>query len=358
MTSFRPRTSALFALAALVATSAQTPAPSASPQPACARPNAPAVVLRAVEPDTPAIAQQQNIGGTVQVVVDLDERSEVTGARLQSSPSAILNAAALSAARRSTYRTQIRDCRPVPSEFVFSATFVPDPQFTTASGKPALTVSAIATVTVPPDYATVIFNVRGIAPTDAAATAAAQDAFADLRAKLIAAGIAASDIVDMGLLPAFPQRAIPTPAPVPPPGMTFPPTPPAPAVTAAPSFLRYRRLEVKVNTIRTLPAVVAVLHRTPEAVNGFITYGLRDRERAYRRAVAEASADVRARAEVAARAAGARLGALQQLIIDPDDPPFPLPYVGASALDLAGDGTSPPPVQVRAKVKATYAISG
>jgi TonB family protein len=105
-----------------------TPPPTATPRPtptpqSCARPNVPATTIRAVEPDTPAIAQQQNISGTVQVIVSLDANSNVTGTRIQSSPSAILNNAALSAARQSKFQTEIRDCKPIAADYIFSVDF-------------------------------------------------------------------------------------------------------------------------------------------------------------------------------------------------------------------------------------------
>jgi TonB family protein len=69
---------------------------------ACARPNVPAMVVRVVEPESIPLAQQQGIGGVVIVIVSLDAQSHVTAARIQSSPSAILNNAALVAARQTT----------------------------------------------------------------------------------------------------------------------------------------------------------------------------------------------------------------------------------------------------------------
>ncbi len=99
-----------------------TPRPTPTPQ-SCARPNVPATTIRAVEPDTPAIAQQQNISGTVQVIVSLDANSNVTGTKIQSSPSAILNSAALSAARQSRFQTEIRDCKPIAADYIFSVDF-------------------------------------------------------------------------------------------------------------------------------------------------------------------------------------------------------------------------------------------
>ena len=101
-----------------------TAAPKPTPTPAtCARPNVPATTTRAVEPDTPPMAQQQGIQGTVQVIVSLDESSHITGTSIQSSPSAILNNAALSAARNSTFQTEVRDCKPIAARYIFSVDF-------------------------------------------------------------------------------------------------------------------------------------------------------------------------------------------------------------------------------------------
>ncbi|HEX3465496.1 MAG TPA: energy transducer TonB [Candidatus Elarobacter sp.] len=85
--------------------------------------NAPARTIRSVEPDTPAVAQQQNISGTVQVIVSLDQDSNVVGVRISSSPSAILNDAALAAARQSVFKTEVRNCKPVAADYIFSVEF-------------------------------------------------------------------------------------------------------------------------------------------------------------------------------------------------------------------------------------------
>lgn len=99
-----------------------TPVPTPTPL-TCARPNVDAATLHAVEPDTPPLAQQQGISGTVQVVVSLDAQSHVTNTKVQSSPSAILNNAALSAARQSTFQTQIVNCKPIAADYIFSVEF-------------------------------------------------------------------------------------------------------------------------------------------------------------------------------------------------------------------------------------------
>lgn len=101
---------------------APTPVPTPTPL-SCARPNVDAATLHAVEPDTPPLAQQQGISGTVQVVVSLDATSHVTSTKVQSSPSAILNNAALSAARQSTFQTQIVNCKPIAADYIFSVEF-------------------------------------------------------------------------------------------------------------------------------------------------------------------------------------------------------------------------------------------
>jgi TonB family protein len=99
-----------------------TPRPTPTPL-SCARPDVPATTLRALEPDTPPLAQQQGITGTVSVVVSLDARSRVIATRVQSSPSAVLDAAALAAARGSQFKTEVKNCEPVAADYLFSVDF-------------------------------------------------------------------------------------------------------------------------------------------------------------------------------------------------------------------------------------------
>ena len=108
--------------AAPVATPVATPKPTPTPL-SCARPNVAATTLRPLEPDTPALAQQQGISGVVQVVVSLDAQSRVVGTRIQSSPSAVLNQSALAAARGSQFRTEVKNCEPIAAEYIFSVDF-------------------------------------------------------------------------------------------------------------------------------------------------------------------------------------------------------------------------------------------
>lgn len=102
---------------------AEAAAAVAKRQSACARPYVAATIIHAVDPDTPPLAQQQGISGIVQIVVSLNTDSKVVGTRVQDSPSVILNRAALAAARESTYQTELRDCKPVAADYVFSVDF-------------------------------------------------------------------------------------------------------------------------------------------------------------------------------------------------------------------------------------------
>jgi outer membrane biosynthesis protein TonB len=99
-----------------------TPRPTPTPL-SCARPDIPATTVRAVEPETPALAQQQAISGTVAVIVSLDTHSRVVATRIQSSPSAVLNGAALAAARGSQFKTEVKNCEPIAADYIFSVDF-------------------------------------------------------------------------------------------------------------------------------------------------------------------------------------------------------------------------------------------
>jgi TonB family protein len=58
------------------------------------------------------MAQQQGIVGDVVVRVTLDGSGAVTAVQIRTSPSAILNNAALAAARASTYQPGLQNCTP------------------------------------------------------------------------------------------------------------------------------------------------------------------------------------------------------------------------------------------------------
>jgi len=104
-----------------------TPAPPPPPTPtplACANPNVPPKTVSAYTPETPPIAAQQGITGEVSVVVSLDENSkQVVPPVVQRSPSNLLNKAAIDAARQSRFQTEIKNCKPQASKYLFIVEF-------------------------------------------------------------------------------------------------------------------------------------------------------------------------------------------------------------------------------------------
>jgi TonB family protein len=118
----------LLACAALLlpahASDAQTPDPAPS---MCAEPNLDARVIRAQQPVTPAAAVAQGISGEVVVLISLDENSKIVSAVIARSPSALLNVAALEAAKNSVYRTRVVACHPVAEQYRFIVEFTSGP---------------------------------------------------------------------------------------------------------------------------------------------------------------------------------------------------------------------------------------
>ena len=100
------------------------PTPQPTPTPlSCARPDVPATTIRAPAPEMPPLALQQGIAGTVVVIVSLDAQSRIVATRIGSSPSAVLNAAALAAARGSQFKTEVKNCVPRGADYTFSVEF-------------------------------------------------------------------------------------------------------------------------------------------------------------------------------------------------------------------------------------------
>jgi hypothetical protein len=99
-------------------------APGTTPPPAdaCIADNYPATTLEAgavsarLVPRIPSPA-------VVQVVVSLNERSEIVATRIQSSPDPAFNGPALASVRASKFRTEIRNCKPIAADYIFTVTF-------------------------------------------------------------------------------------------------------------------------------------------------------------------------------------------------------------------------------------------
>jgi protein TonB len=105
-------------------TEAPAPSPAAVPVPSCAQPQVAARVVDTVEPRVPDVAREEHAVGVANVRVDLDERGAVLGVTVaKSAGNVALDAAALDAARRSTYAAAIVDCRPEGGSYLFRVEF-------------------------------------------------------------------------------------------------------------------------------------------------------------------------------------------------------------------------------------------
>jgi hypothetical protein len=90
---------------------------------ACIVPNLQAATVSIAPPVDAMIPARAPERGRVNVTVSMDADSHITGTRIYSTTSALLNNVALITARNSVFRTEIRNCKPVPSEAVLSVDF-------------------------------------------------------------------------------------------------------------------------------------------------------------------------------------------------------------------------------------------
>lgn len=114
------------ASAAPVSTPAPTPLPTSTPtaKPQCANPNVKARTVNPVTPDTPEMARQQGATGVAQVEVDLSATSKVVAAKIyKSAGNQSLDQAAVSAAKQSTFQTDIINCVPQAASYIYVVEF-------------------------------------------------------------------------------------------------------------------------------------------------------------------------------------------------------------------------------------------
>jgi protein TonB len=107
-----------------VATPGSPATPTPSPKPACAQPHVDAVVTRPADPEYPELARQQGVTGVTQVRVTLTETGGVSDAEVyKSSGNALLDRAAVTAAKQSSYAPEIDNCVKVSGSYLFRAEF-------------------------------------------------------------------------------------------------------------------------------------------------------------------------------------------------------------------------------------------
>ena len=100
------------------------PAPSPTPKPACSAPYLEAATIQKYAPEMPAMAKEQGLTGTAQVEVNLSAAGQVLGAKIYASTgSSVLDAAAVEAAKRTTYAPKVVDCDRVPGSYLFRVDF-------------------------------------------------------------------------------------------------------------------------------------------------------------------------------------------------------------------------------------------
>jgi|GEM_PF-6630048 len=92
----------------------------------CALPDRPAAVVRAAAPDLPPMALQQGIYGVVRVRVALEASGAIRDAVVVSTPSRVLQAESIRAARASVFAPARRRCVNVASAYEFRVLYAPD----------------------------------------------------------------------------------------------------------------------------------------------------------------------------------------------------------------------------------------
>jgi TonB family protein len=121
--------SALFALvsvgsAPLTASAQQTAYHQTSTSASCAVANAAATTRYAAQAETPATALLMHLTGTATVQVDIGRNGEVLNASIaRTSGNGLLDRAALSAVRESSFTPAVRDCSPIASTSGFVVDF-------------------------------------------------------------------------------------------------------------------------------------------------------------------------------------------------------------------------------------------
>jgi TonB family protein len=104
-------------------TKAHSPLPSEAAHRACVMRDRPPIVVNPIQPEYPQLERAVAMGSvTVTVRVVISPTGQVTKATvLQSSTNALIDGAAIQAARESTYTPAIKDCKPVTGSYVFRA---------------------------------------------------------------------------------------------------------------------------------------------------------------------------------------------------------------------------------------------
>jgi uncharacterized protein YggE len=301
------------------------------------------------------MAQQQGITGTVQVVVSLDPGSRVVGTRIQSSPSAILNNAALTAARQSVFQTEIRNCVPIASDVVLNVPFGSDAGSIVQGGvqHPIEIVTGQGLATRPPDIAYVSAGIV-TNDADAAQAAAKNDAiYAALRTQLNTLGIDNAAIRSTYFGVTFFSRPSPAPSDGPYPIQLTP---------QRNGYNAGRDVTATLADFTKANAVVDALRSAGATSIAGVQFALRDRRSAYGEALTAAVKNAAEQAQAVAGASHLHVAGVQTIrvgenLLGRPTPPPPLnPLFFQNGPVMSPANIRPLPVEVRASVTVTYVM--
>lgn len=209
---------------------------------------------------------------------------------------------------------------------------------TSATAQAAVTVSGTATIDVVPDVARLILDIQTTGSTASQAESLNAQTTASVRNRVLASGIAGSDIKTLSVQ-VWPQYDYRT----------------SPQVLTG--FLATQTLQVTIHDLRRIGAVIDAGVAGGATGVGGITYDVSDHTAATEQALALAVKDAQGKARAMADAAGIRLGSVVSMT-DIESNPYPFP-VFAAAAPSAGAPTqvSPPNVQLRVSVTVGWTIA-
>ncbi|MBV8750937.1 MAG: SIMPL domain-containing protein, partial [Candidatus Eremiobacteraeota bacterium] len=226
---------------------------------------------------------QQGIYGTVQVIVSLDAESHVVNARIQSSPNATLNQAALAATRASIYQTEIRDCTPRAGDFIASFDFgLSDHLTVTAQGTPVAEVGGEASIAKTPDLGYLYVTFIATGTTQEALDESGASILSALHRKLGSLGVP-SEAISVFQRPGLINAAA--------------------GVRNAPGLLK-----ITIDRLAGVPAIAAAIAATPSTQVQRLSVTVHDRDGAHRDALQAALSNAQARAMTLASRSGKHLG--------------------------------------------------
>lgn len=206
-----------------------------------------------------------------------------------------------------------------------------------ATSTAAITVTGTATIDVTPDLARVMVSVQTTASTATQAEADNATAADKVRANVIKAGVAATDIKTLSLQvwPRYDYRT---------------------GQSVLNGFQASHTLQFTVHDLRRIGAVIdAAVAGGATTVEG-ISYDTNDHTAASAQALAGAVKDAQVKARAMADAAGIRLGSVVS-ITDLQNAPYPFPILRAAAPTASGaTQVSPPDIQLTVSVQVGWAI--